>query len=421
MSDGTEIFWIAFPLIENMQTQLPPISENQLPHWSRVGNLDRARYPRSFGKDHHKPQHPAMDGDEDAESREDTLLGAQSDQNPVLRIQYLERSIEFLRQQHREILESLHKEIEKMQRENKELHFKLVMSQKQRAAADEASDSSAGVQNSRGRSESLSAKSEHAGHGRARRGTTGNVGAQANVSQDIGEVKDPLSTALHRTSSASTAAKVQVLEEQMLELRHQLREAKAKNSYLSQMLDTEQSKAKHLHKTTSGRSEHTVASQNSASDVSVIDLDALPAFEPSSAAVAFPSSEPIIVRSQSGRTRQPTVEECERIIRHLQLVGEQQAKELTRLKADLKEALYSQKWTPDAYLLAKAYVVDEGTRDGLPRMQMRGSARKLPDVSYISRDNVSLPALKQTMGTKAVERRRRTQILQKARLRKEVL
>ncbi len=44
-----------------------------------------------------------------------------------------------------------------------------------------------------------------------------------------------------------------------------------------------------------------------------------------------------------------------------------------------------------------------------------------PDIAYIQRDNVMLPALKQTMGNKAIERRKRTQILQKARVRREVL
>lgn len=34
--------------------------------------------------------------------------------------------------------------------------------------------------------------------------------------------------------------------------------------------------------------------------------------------------------------------------------------------------------------------------------------------------SVCLPALKQTMGNKAIERRKRTQVLQRARLRKEV-
>ena len=44
-----------------------------------------------------------------------------------------------------------------------------------------------------------------------------------------------------------------------------------------------------------------------------------------------------------------------------------------------------------------------------------------PDVAYIQKDPLSLPALKQTMGNKAIERRKRTQILHKTRFRREVL
>ena len=33
--------------------------------------------------------------------------------------------------------------------------------------------------------------------------------------------------------------------------------------------------------------------------------------------------------------------------------------QLHRMKADLKEVLYSHKWTPDAYLMAKAYIAEE--------------------------------------------------------------
>ena len=44
-----------------------------------------------------------------------------------------------------------------------------------------------------------------------------------------------------------------------------------------------------------------------------------------------------------------------------------------------------------------------------------------PDIAYIQNESLSLPALKQTMGNKAVERRKRTQILQKARFKNEVL
>lgn len=33
--------------------------------------------------------------------------------------------------------------------------------------------------------------------------------------------------------------------------------------------------------------------------------------------------------------------------------------QLSKLKSDLNDALYSDKWTPDAYLLAKSYVTDD--------------------------------------------------------------
>ena len=44
-----------------------------------------------------------------------------------------------------------------------------------------------------------------------------------------------------------------------------------------------------------------------------------------------------------------------------------------------------------------------------------------PEIAYIQRDTVNLPALKQTVSNKAMERKKRTQILQKARLKKEVM
>lgn len=38
--------------------------------------------------------------------------------------------------------------------------------------------------------------------------------------------------------------------------------------------------------------------------------------------------------------------------------------QLLRLKSDLKDVLYSHKWTPDAYLLAKAYVASDAPQEG---------------------------------------------------------
>ena len=56
--------------------------------------------------------------------------------------------------------------------------------------------------------------------------------------------------------------------------------------------------------------------------------------------------------------------------------------QLTQLKFDLKDALYSHKWTPDAYLLAKAYIVDDeareaAERDRLPKIALSQQNRRL--------------------------------------------
>ncbi|XP_008997621.3 coiled-coil domain-containing protein 74B isoform X2 [Callithrix jacchus] len=50
--------------------------------------------------------------------------------DPQKRVLVLEKSLQFLQQQHSETLAKLHEEIEHLKRENKELHYKLIMNQK---------------------------------------------------------------------------------------------------------------------------------------------------------------------------------------------------------------------------------------------------------------------------------------------------
>lgn len=63
-------------------------------------------------------------------------------------------------------------------------------------------------------------------------------------------------------------------------------------------------------------------------------------------------------------SRLPDVEECEILIKQLQTKNSQQAHELLQIKADLRDVLYSHKWTPDAFLMARAYVSDESSDPG---------------------------------------------------------
>lgn len=98
------------------QTQHPPVSQNQMPQWARVGQLDKARYPKVFTRDEFIPVTLEMsEGEGDPASAIERL----DEQNPAIRVEYLERNIRFLKKQHQEILGSLHNEIDKLRNENK--------------------------------------------------------------------------------------------------------------------------------------------------------------------------------------------------------------------------------------------------------------------------------------------------------------
>ncbi|XP_036923386.1 coiled-coil domain-containing protein 74A-like isoform X3 [Sturnira hondurensis] len=57
------------------------------------------------------------------------------------RVLDLEKSLQFLQQQHSETLVKLHEEIEHLKRENKELHYKLIMNQKQQKKGSSSNSS----------------------------------------------------------------------------------------------------------------------------------------------------------------------------------------------------------------------------------------------------------------------------------------
>ncbi|XP_077995749.1 coiled-coil domain-containing protein 74B-like isoform X2 [Glandiceps talaboti] len=319
---------------------LPPMQN--LPHWSRVGALDKARYPRPFMKDRLQVL-PAPPGKKDNGFGEDCSdLSDSTDMDPLQRLHHLEKSLAFLKQQHQDILRSLHEEIDVLKRDNKDLHFKLVMAK------------------------GLSPKKE-----------------LSEVSIKSREADSCSSGSLHSQAQKLDELKKMFLEEEVENLRPASTEVSQQTSPHSQLQ---------------------------------IAVEAL-----------NPSTDPLQVRPKEGAPRPPTLEECEMIIRHLQRQNDKQSHELMRLKADLKDVLYSHKWTPDAYLLAKAYVAEEGEQEDphgsgkLPKIALKGQSRKLPEAAFQTREHVSLPALTQTMGNKVVERKKRMDGLKKQRQRKEVV
>lgn len=91
-------------------SNLPPL--RNLPNWSRVGTLDKTRYPRLFPRDC-STNAPHLDS---------TVKGRtfpRAMNSDLTRIASLEKDVIFLQQQHKETLEKLHNEIDALKRENR--------------------------------------------------------------------------------------------------------------------------------------------------------------------------------------------------------------------------------------------------------------------------------------------------------------
>lgn len=101
-------------------TSLPPL--RNLPQWSRVGNLDRTRYPRSFpqGNVNPIPLTPAVKTktNKTEAPQQPSHVYEQQEVDPNLRVTTLEKNLKFLQEQHSETLGKLHKEIELLKQAN---------------------------------------------------------------------------------------------------------------------------------------------------------------------------------------------------------------------------------------------------------------------------------------------------------------
>ena len=74
-----------------------------------------------------------------------------------------------------------------------------------------------------------------------------------------------------------------------------------------------------------------------------------------------------IIKRLQGKLDQKTHEVCSTTIRAPNKIPPPAftptVPKLTQIKADLRDVLYSHKWTPDAYLMARAYISDESEAD----------------------------------------------------------
>ncbi|XP_043572143.1 coiled-coil domain-containing protein 74B-like [Chiloscyllium plagiosum] len=355
---------------------LPPL--RNLPQWSRVGTVQKSRYPRSFFQDNvkHLPLSPNAKTPKSEVPHQLSPLYEQRDVDPNLRVVTLEKNLKFLQEQHSETLGKLHQEIEQLKRANQDLHFKMIMNQR----------------------------------------LTPQVGSSLCVSP-TGPISDTaqMSSRDHSTgrkhSQKGNQRRAVQQEDRVKEQRMALKEPQKHNS-ARRKLSTEAANR---------RNNGSEASQQSSSVLPVLTLQP----ELDETQILVTSLTPLLIQiDPSGSPRAPTLQECAIIVQHLHNTNSLQSQELLRLKTSLKDLLYSNKWTPDAYLLAKAYLADlSQDRDvvQLPKVPLKEPPKKLPETVLPTADRVILPALKNTVGNRATERQRRLQAVQKNRCRKVLL
>lgn len=131
------------------------------------------------------------------------------------------------------------------------------------------------------------------------------------------------------------------------------------------------------------------------------------------------SLQPLRIHSSpSHPPRPPTLQECEVIIRQLYNANSLQSQEIIRVKAVLRDIVFNKKITPENYIMTKAYLADSTSK-----------AEKFPQLALPKRmsgnqagvtERVILPALKQHLSSSIAERQKRTQAVQRSRLRRTV-
>ncbi|XP_056147195.1 coiled-coil domain-containing protein 74A [Lampris incognitus] len=123
--------------------------------------------------------------------------------------------------------------------------------------------------------------------------------------------------------------------------------------------------------------------------------------------------------------RAPTLQECEVIIRQLYNANSMQSQEILRVKAVLRDIVFNKKITPENYILTKAYLADGPRKasgaERFPQLARQPLPMKpsRPSPAVVA-DRVILPALKQSIKSTMAERQKRTQAVQRNRLKRTV-
>ncbi|XP_013916091.1 PREDICTED: coiled-coil domain-containing protein 74B-like [Thamnophis sirtalis] len=339
----------------------PPLGH--LPHWPRAGQPERPG--RSFA--------PAGPGPADAPPPHTPPSRRAAPE--------LERSLQFLQQQHGETLRHLHQEIERLKRRNQDLQYRLIMQPLLQQAGF------------------LSADSEGASAGRAKAKQAGGGRRESEGRLEDAEPKGGEDEAPAEEEDAAEGSPEWERHAEGLTAEPQEAAAAAAPARDAAVCDQRTSPMSVL---------HLPASQSRAGDVKI----------PSA------SSNPFLVNVLPSYMRKPpSLEECEVVIRQLWNINHMQMQELMYLRSCLDD-IHKTKRIPEDYMLAGQLGSQENTK--LPRV--RNAPKKWPTL-FSSRiltplpaaERAVLPALKQTLGNAFAERQKRAQAVQRNRLHRTAL
>nr|XP_035960193.1 coiled-coil domain-containing protein 74B-like isoform X1 [Halichoerus grypus] len=321
---------------------------------SRGASRPRPRPPAVL---QHPGQHGAQAGHSDAQKR----------------VLDLEKSLLFLQQQHSETLVKLHEEIEYLKRENKDLHYKLIMNQKPK----KGSISNSSFQSIKSVSNSTSASSQ-------------------------GKARTQLSFSKKQDSKADVPQKTDLEEESPVA-------ALFHNSKLDKAPGTQGP---------------TKLALGCCSDCSRDEEgEASRAVAASAAGSQHKGKQPHGMSLPPYLRKPTTLQQCEVVIRQLWNANLLQAQELQHLKA-LLEGNQRPKAAPEE-AGPSSPKDQEALHPGamqLPKVPTKGIPKKCLILSPMPvAERSILPALKQTLKSNFAERQKRLQVVQSRRLHRSVL
>ncbi|RNA07090.1 coiled-coil domain-containing 74B-like isoform X1 [Brachionus plicatilis] len=375
-------------------------------------------------------------GSANPQNRNIRIISDSNQYDPNLKLKYLEKSIKFIQQQHTETLNSLHQEIEKLKDENRELHFKLATRKSSSSLNNSLTNSKQSFKQEvdKGKNEVID---DRVLHEKIEKNNFDKVLKNAFKEKNLDKRLEDLKTNFESSKFDDLFAR--------------LVDAENKNEYLTNLLTQLQAKRS----TNTEYKTNNVNSTNTAiNPITKININQIYSIDPLR-----------IKMSEAEEPRAPSLQESEIIIKKLFDIYKQQKQQISNMKVVLKDLMQNENLSNQAMLLTKDllensnklshYVLDKtnvhklsvlAPLNNLPKSSnarlnfnpsryhsqlltttglgydsiATGSASLTTASSNVNLPSiVHLPPLQTINPVKFPERQRRTQILQKQRLRKE--